>query len=193
MMLTVIIFTLILLLITASITVDFFKFHYNRNSDSAEKRQQPGSCMVDFTVSQQRNEKAFSRPLLIGPHSYFHFYIKEEDQAEGTQRNTGATGVGKTHKDGGAQQGTCSQNGGTSYSGMDDIEEDVEAAGGHPSLKEIMDESKTDRECASLSPFNIPNYVNMEPNSTGADDTEDESSIVLERQSYPRDVCCDIH
>ncbi|AWP20137.1 putative melanocortin-2 receptor accessory protein 2 [Scophthalmus maximus] len=151
------------------------------NPDSAEKRHQPGRCLVDIGGPQDENDKAFSRPLLAESRSYFHFYINEEDQGQGKQKPEGVR-AGK-HAGAGAQQGTCNRPRGISSPGMDDMEEDVEGAGGHQELRGLTEERKTDRECASLSHFNIPNFVNLEHSSTlGEDDLE-----------YEPPVHCDIH
>ncbi|XP_062267796.1 melanocortin-2 receptor accessory protein 2A-like [Platichthys flesus] len=143
---------------------------HQENPDAAEKRHQPGRCLVDLGGVQDENEKAFSRPLLEGSRSYFHFFIQEEDQGEGKQKQEDKR-FGR-HMGAGPQQGTCDRPRGGSSSGMDDMEEDVEEAGGHHQpLKGLMEESKRDRECASLSHFNIPNFVNLDNSSTlGEDD-----------------------
>ncbi|XP_070782348.1 melanocortin-2 receptor accessory protein 2A-like [Enoplosus armatus] len=158
------------------------------NPDSAEKRHRPGSCLVDIVSPQDENDKAFSRPLLAESRSYFHFYINEEDQ--GKQKPEDRR-VGK-HTGARAQQGTCNRPRGIISSGMDEMEEDVEEAGGHQPLKGLIEESKTERECAFFSHFNIPNFVNLEHSSTlGEDDLLYEPSVILERQSH--DAHCDIH
>lgn len=168
-------------LFPAAITLWIFPFFPNRNPDSAEKRHQPGRCLVDIGGPQDENDKAFSRPLLAESRSYFHFYINEEDQGQGKQKPEGVR-AGK-HAGAGAQQGTCNRPRGISSPGMDDMEEDVEGAGGHQELRGLTEERKTDRECASLSHFNIPNFVNLEHSSTlGEDDLE-----------YEPPVHCDIH
>ncbi|XP_058469828.1 melanocortin-2 receptor accessory protein 2A-like [Solea solea] len=155
---------------------------HQENPDASEKRQQPGNCLGDIGGPQEENEKAFSRPLLAAPRSYFHFYISEEDQGEGKQKPEDK-GAGK-HTRAGAQQGNCSQPRGISCLGVDDMEEDVDEGGGHQSHKGLKGESQRDREHASLSHFSIPNFVNLEHSSTlGEDDLEYEHS---------RDVLCDI-
>lgn len=74
------------------------------------------------------------------------------------------------------------------------MEEDIEEAEGQQSLKGLIEEGKTDRECAFLSHFNIPNFVNLEHSSTlGEDDPLYEPSVILERQSHSQDAHCDIH
>uniref|UniRef100_A0A3B4T4I6 Melanocortin 2 receptor accessory protein 2b n=1 Tax=Seriola dumerili TaxID=41447 RepID=A0A3B4T4I6_SERDU len=142
--------------------------------------------------SQEENDKAFSRPLLAESHSYFHFYINEEDKGEGKQKPE-AKSVAK-HCGAGAQQATCKGPRGSSSSGMNDTEADTEEAGGHRPLNGLIEESKTDRECAFLSHFNIPNFVNLEHSSAlGEDDLPYEPSIILERRSHSQDAHCDIH
>nr|QED39647.1 melanocortin 2 receptor accessory protein 2 [Epinephelus coioides] len=161
---------------------------HQENPDSAEKRHRPGSCLVDIGSPQDENDKAFSRPLLAESRSYFHFYINEEDQGQGKQK-PGDERVGK-HCGARGQQGTR----GISSSGMmDEMEEDAEEARGHQPLKGLIEEGKTDRECAFFSHFNIPNFVNLEHSSTlGEDDLLYEPSAILERQSHSQDAHCDI-
>ncbi|XP_041814993.1 melanocortin-2 receptor accessory protein 2A-like isoform X1 [Chelmon rostratus] len=164
---------------------------HQENPDSAEKRHRPGSCLVDIDGPQDENDKAFSRPLLAGSRSYFHFYINEEDQGQGKQKAEDE-GVGK-HSGAQAQKATCSRTRGISSSGMDDMEEDVEEAGEHQPLKGLIEESKPERECAFFSHFNIPNFVNLEHSSTlGEDDLLCEPSVILERHSHSQDAHCDI-
>lgn len=160
----------------------------NRNPDSAEKRHRPGSCLVDIGSPQDENDKAFSRPLLTESRSYFHFYINEEDQSNGKQK--------PERKRAGKPSGARAQQGtrGTSSSGMDEMEDDVEEAGEHQPLKGLIEESKTDRECAFFSHFNIPNFVNLEHSSTlGEEDLLFEPSVILERQSHAQDAHGDSH
>ncbi|XP_056261693.1 melanocortin-2 receptor accessory protein 2A-like [Seriola aureovittata] len=165
---------------------------HQENPDSAEKRHRPGSCLVDISGSQEENDKAFSRPLLAESHSYFHFYINEEDKGEGKQKPEEKS-VAK-HCGAGAQQATCRGPRGSSSSGMNDTEADTEEAGGHRPLNGLIEESKTDRECAFLSHFNIPNFVNLEQSSAlGEDDLPYEPSVILERRSHSQDAHCDIH
>ena len=74
------------------------------------------------------------------------------------------------------------------------MEEDVEEARGHQDLSGLLEESKTDRECAFFSHFNIPNFVNLEHSSTlGEDDLLYEPSVILERQSRSQDAHRDVH
>nr|XP_046230075.1 melanocortin-2 receptor accessory protein 2A-like [Scatophagus argus] len=164
---------------------------HQEHPDSAEKRHRPGSCLVDINGPQDENDKAFSRPLLAESRSYFHFYINEEDQGQGKGKPEDKM-VGK-HARAQVQQGTCKQPRGTSSSGMDETEEDVEEDGGHRSLNGLTEESNTDKECAFFSHFNIPNFVNLEHSSAlGEDDLLYEPSVVLERQSHSQDAHCDI-
>ncbi|XP_029966037.1 melanocortin-2 receptor accessory protein 2A [Salarias fasciatus] len=163
---------------------------HQENPDSAEKRHRPGSCLVDIDGHQDENDKAFSRPLLAGPRSYFNFYINEEDQAQAkknteddrTERSTG------TRRQQGIYDGTGGING---MSGP--MEEDLEEAEVQQPLGGLMDDSKMDRECAFLSHFNIPNFVNLDHSSTlGEDDLLYEPSAILERQSQSHNAHCDI-
>ncbi|XP_070705891.1 melanocortin-2 receptor accessory protein 2A-like [Pempheris klunzingeri] len=165
---------------------------HQENPDSAEKRHRPGNCLIDIGGPQDENDKAFSRPLLAESRSYFHFYINEEDQGQGKQKPEDDR-AGK-HTGAQTQQGTCNRPRGISSSGMDEMEEDAGEAGGHRPLKGLIEDSKTDRECAFFSQFNIPNFVNLEHSSTlGEDDLLYEPSVILERQSHSRDAHCDIH
>ncbi|KAM9339579.1 melanocortin-2 receptor accessory protein 2A-like [Symphorus nematophorus] len=165
---------------------------HQENPDSADKHHRPGSCLVDIDGPQEENDKAFSRPLLAESRSYFHFYINEEDQGQGKQKSEDKR-VGK-HSSVRAQQETCSRPRGISSSVMDEMEEDAEEAGGHQPLKGLIEESKTEKECAFFSHFNIPNFVNLEHSSTlGEDDLLYEPSVILERQSRSQDTHCDIH
>ncbi|GAA6228814.1 melanocortin-2 receptor accessory protein 2A-like [Lates japonicus] len=161
---------------------------HQENPDSAEKRHRPGSCLLDIDGPKDENDKASSRPLLAETRSYFHFYIKEEDQG------TGKTKIDGKHAGAESQQGPSNRPRGISSLGMDDMEEDVEEAGGRRPLNGLIEESKTDRECAFLSHFNIPNFVSLEQSSTlGEDDLVYEPSVILERQSHSKDAHCDIH
>ncbi|XP_037541458.1 melanocortin-2 receptor accessory protein 2A-like [Nematolebias whitei] len=149
------------------------------NPDLAEKRQRPGSCLVDINGHQDENDKAFSRPLLTGSRSYFNFYINEEDQDQGRpKRDTDRRSArDKTSR------GLCS-------SGLDEMEEDLEETGGHQPLGGLVEKTKTDREF--LSHFNIPNFVNLDHSSIlGEDDLLYEPSAVLERQAQAHNSHCE--
>lgn len=158
---------------------------HQENPDSAEKRHRPGSCLVDISSPQDENDKAFSRPLLAESRSYFHFYINEEDQGLGKQKPDDKR-VEK-HTGTRAQQETYNRPEGMSSSAMDEMEEEV---GAHQPLTGLIEESKTDRECAFLSHFNIPNFVNLEHSSTLG---EDDLLYEPECQSHSQDPHCDIH
>ncbi|XP_030260359.1 uncharacterized protein LOC115573633 isoform X2 [Sparus aurata] len=163
-----------------------------RNPDSAEKRHRPGSCLVDIDGPQEENDKAFSRPLLAESRSYFHFYINEEDQGKRKPDDKRGKEAGAS-----AQQDACDRPRGIGSSTMNEMEEDAEdaeeAAGRRP-LSGLIQECKTDKECAFFSEFNIPNFVNLEQSSTlGEDDLLYEASNMLERQSHSQDAHCDIH
>ncbi|XP_047429944.1 melanocortin-2 receptor accessory protein 2A-like [Mugil cephalus] len=161
---------------------------HQENPDTAEKHHRPGSCLVDVSGHQDESDKAFSRPLLAGTRSYFNFYINEEDQGK---QKTG-DGMEGRQSGGRPQQGPCTRSRGISTSGMDEMEEDIEEAVGHQALTGLIEESKTDRECAFLSHFNIPNFVNLDHSSPlGEDDLLYEPSVILERQSH--DANCDVH
>ncbi|XP_022045070.1 melanocortin-2 receptor accessory protein 2A [Acanthochromis polyacanthus] len=163
---------------------------HQENQDSAEKHHRPGSCLVDIDGHQDENDKAFSRPLLAGSRSYFNFFISEDDQGQAKQK-TEDKRTGK-HNGARAQQGNSDRPRGISSSGVDEMEEDIEEAGGCQHLNGLIGEGKIDRECAFLSHFNIPNFVSLDHNSTlGEDDLLYEPSAILERQS--RDSHCDVH
>ncbi|KAE8286774.1 Melanocortin-2 receptor accessory protein 2A [Larimichthys crocea] len=165
---------------------------HQENPDCAEKRHRPGSCLVDIDGPGEENDKAFSRPLLSESRSYFHFYINEEDQGQGKLKPEDERA--RKHSGARAQQGSCNPPRGVSSSRMEEMEEDVEEAEGHQPLNGLIEESKTDRECAFFSHFNIPNFVNLEHSSTlGEDDLLYEPSVILERQSHSQDAHCDSH
>ncbi|KAM8725549.1 melanocortin-2 receptor accessory protein 2A-like [Acanthopagrus schlegelii] len=162
---------------------------HQENLDSAEKRHHPGSCLVDIDGPQEENDKAFSRPLLAESRSYFHFYINEEDQGKRRPDDKRGEDAGAS-----ARQDACDRPRGTSSSGMDELEEDAEETAGRRPLSGLIEECKTDKECAFFSEFNIPNFVNLEQSSTlGEDDLLYEASNMLERQSHSQDAHCDIH
>lgn len=166
---------------------------HQEHQESAEKCHRPGSCLVDIDGTQGENDKAFSRPLLAESRSYFHFYINEEENKIDGKPKPEEKGVGKPNG-AGASQATCKGPRGISSSGMDDMDGDIEEAGGHRPLKGLIEESKIDRECAFLSHFNIPNFVNLEHGSAlGEDDLPYEPSVILEHQSHSQDAHRDIH
>lgn len=173
----------------AAISLRIYFAFLHRNLDSAEKRHQPGSCLVDIDGPQEENDKAFSRPLLGESRSYFHFYINEEDQGKRRPDDKRGEDAGAS-----ARQDACDRPRGTSSSGMDELEEDAEETAGRRPLSGLIEECKTDKECAFFSEFNIPNFVNLEQSSTlGEDDLLYEASNMLERQSHSQDAHCDIH
>lgn len=163
---------------------------FDRNPESAEKHHQPGSCLVDISGPQDENDKAFSRPLLSESRSYFHFYINEENPGQGKRRDESGFGDQNGAR---AKQGACNHLIGMSSPGMGEMEEYVEEAVGGQSLKGLMEEGKTDKECAFFSQFNIPNFVNLDRSSSlGEDDLLYEPSVILEQQSHSRDAHFDI-
>ncbi|KAM9355859.1 melanocortin-2 receptor accessory protein 2A-like [Pholidichthys leucotaenia] len=164
---------------------------HQENPDSAEKRHRPESCLVNINGHQDENDKVFSRPLLAGSRSYFNFYINEEDQGK-EQKKKEDERAGK-HDGNRAQWGTSSQHRGISSSEMHEIDEDLEEPGILQPLTGLIEESKTDRECAYLSHFNIPNFVHMDHSSTlGEDDLLYEPSVILEQQSKSNNARYDI-
>ncbi|KAK2856143.1 hypothetical protein Q5P01_004878 [Channa striata] len=130
---------------------------HQENPDSADKRHRPGSCLVDIDALQDENDKAFSRPLLAGSHSYFHFYVNKEDQGQGKQKTE--------DKNGGKHPGAWAHAGGIGSSGTGDMDEDAEETGGNQPLTGLVEDSTADREASFLSHFNIPNFVNLEHSS----------------------------
>ncbi|KAM4712771.1 melanocortin-2 receptor accessory protein 2A-like [Anableps anableps] len=156
---------------------------HQENPDSGEKRHRPEGCLVDINGHQDENDKAFSRPLLEGSRSYFNFYISEEDQAHEKQKTEDKRSSIKDKA------------GRLQHSGeIDEMDEDIEESGGHQPLNGFIEKSKTDRECAFLSHFSIPNFVNLDHNSTlGEDDLLYEPSVILERQSQAQNAHCDTH
>ncbi|KAM4528779.1 melanocortin-2 receptor accessory protein 2A-like isoform 1-T3 [Fundulus diaphanus] len=153
------------------------------NPDLAEKRHRPEGCLVDIHGHQDENDKAFSRPLLEGSRSYFNFYISEEGQAHEKEKPEDK----RSYTKGKAGRHRCS-------SEIDEMDEDNEESGGHQPLNGLIEKSKTDRECAFLSHFNIPNFVNLDHSSTlGEEDLLYEPSVILERQSQAHHAHCDAH
>ncbi|XP_028997860.1 melanocortin-2 receptor accessory protein 2A-like [Betta splendens] len=160
---------------------------HQENPDSAEKRHRPGSRVADGP--QDEHDKVFSRPLLAGSHSYFHFFVNEEDLGHGTH----AAEDQRAGQDAGPQRGARGRLRCVGSPGMEDMEEDVEESGGHQPLRELAEGSTTDTECAFLSHFNIPNFVNWEHSSVLGEDDLYEPSVVLEAQAHSRKAHCDIH
>ncbi|KAF3702938.1 Melanocortin-2 receptor accessory protein 2A [Channa argus] len=161
---------------------------HQENPDSADKRHRPDSCLVDIDGLQDENDKAFSRPLLAGSHSYLHFYVNKEDQGQGKQKTEDMNG-GK-HPGAWAHPGACSGARGIGSSGMGDMEEEAEETGGNQPLKGLLEDS-TDRESAFLSHFNIPNFVNLEHSSIFGEEDLYEPSVMLEPPSHSQH--CDLH
>lgn len=134
---------------------------------------------MDVNGHQDENDKAFSRPLLVGSRSYFNFYINEEDQEQGRPRRDQdrSSGRDKTSR-------------GLHSSGMEELDEVFEEPGGHQPLSGLVEKTKTDREF--LSHFNIPNFVNLDQSSIlGEDDLLYEPSVILERQAQAHNDHCE--
>ncbi|XP_015225225.1 PREDICTED: melanocortin-2 receptor accessory protein 2 [Cyprinodon variegatus] len=156
---------------------------HQENPDSVEKHQRPEGRLVEINGHLEENDKAFSRPLLEGSRSYFNFYISEEDQAQEKQKPEDKKRSTKVI----AGRHLCS-------SEIDEMDEDNEESGGHQPLNGLTENSMTDRECAFMSHFNIPNFVNLDQSSTlGEDDLLYEPSVVLERQSQAYNAHRDTH
>lgn len=156
---------------------------HQENPESAEKHHRPEGRLVDINGHQDENDKAFSRPLLEASRSYFNFYISEEDQTHEKQKaedkRSSTKGKGGRHRH---------------SAEIDEMDEDMEESGGHQPLSGLIEKSKTDRDCAFLSHFNIPNFVNLDQSSTlGEDDLLYEPSVILERQSQAHNAHCDTH
>ncbi|KAM8833002.1 melanocortin-2 receptor accessory protein 2A-like isoform 2-T2 [Spinachia spinachia] len=152
---------------------------HQENQDSGEKRHRPGSCLVDIGSPRDEDEQAFSRPLLTGPRSYFHFYINEEDQGKRMPKPERRR-IGHSSGAQGPQQGAGS-------SGTDEMEDDVEEAGENQP-QGLTEESKTDRDGAFFSHFNIPNFVNLEASSTFG-----EEDLLYDRRSHSQEAHRDGH
>ncbi|XP_034017969.1 melanocortin-2 receptor accessory protein 2A-like [Thalassophryne amazonica] len=145
---------------------------HQENLEAAEKSNQPDSCLMDTGSHQDENDKAFTRPLLAESHSYFHFYISEEQQGLKKLKP-------KDQKDGGAQAKVAHDRPlGIGFQGMDKMEDE---SGRHQLLTESAAESRTNTESVFLSHFNIPNFVNLEHNSVlGEDDLLYVPSAILQ-------------
>lgn len=136
---------------------------------------------MDGACGDDENEQAFSRPLLTESRSYFHFYITEEQRQQKMADLQTA-------------QGQCKKPGDCSPTGIEDIIQEADKGGGEQQLNLVLEEPKSDRACAFVSHFNIPNFVSMEHSSTlGEDDLLYEPSVTLERQARSHDAHCDIH
>ncbi|XP_061603076.1 melanocortin-2 receptor accessory protein 2A-like [Cololabis saira] len=156
---------------------------HQENPESAEKHHRPGSCLVNIESEQEKNDKAFSRPLLPGSHSYLHFFINEEDQDQVRQKQEDNRSTTKEKMG----RAICS-------SGVEEMEADTKEARGRRPLNGLTEESKTDGERAFLSPFHIPNFVNLDDSSTnGEDDLLSEPSVILEHQSQAHSTHHDSH
>lgn len=163
----------------------------NRNQDSAERHHRTGSCLADDSSPEDENDKAFSRPLLAESRLFFHFYISEEEQGQGKHKPED-TRFGK--HTGARAQAACSGPAGISSCGMKETGEEAEEVEARQPLGGPIEEDETDRECALLDHFNIPNFVNLEHGSMlGEDDLLYDPSIILERQSRVQDAYRDIH
>ncbi|XP_028295778.1 melanocortin-2 receptor accessory protein 2A-like [Gouania willdenowi] len=145
---------------------------HQENPECAEKHLRPVSCLSHIDGPQEEHDKVFSRPLIAGSRSYFNFFINEEDNGQRT---------GKTdERQNESKQETSNQPRGLELSSTEDAEE----ADGHEPLRGFMEETSTERECAFLSHFNIPNYVTLDASSTlEEDDLLYKTSALLENQS----------
>uniref|UniRef100_A0A3P9HIB0 Melanocortin 2 receptor accessory protein 2b n=1 Tax=Oryzias latipes TaxID=8090 RepID=A0A3P9HIB0_ORYLA len=154
---------------------------HQENPECADKRHRPGSCLVDIDDQKDKSDKAFSRPLLTGTRTYFNFFVNEEDRAQREKNQEDNSGSFKDRR----RRATRSS---------DEMEEETEDAGIHHPLNGLVEESQMERECAFLSHYNIPNFVNLDHSSTlGEDDLLYEPSVMLERHSQTQDASCDTH
>uniref|UniRef100_A0AAY5KUV9 Uncharacterized protein n=1 Tax=Esox lucius TaxID=8010 RepID=A0AAY5KUV9_ESOLU len=146
---------------------------HQENPELCEKRHRLGNCVVDIRCPQENSlgneDKAFSRPLLDESHSFFHFYISEEEQGRGSQ---GARGGGAGCR--GGSQRARGRLGGDSSFGLEEMGEMSEAeerGDGGVNSQGRPEEEKSERDNRFLSHhFDIPNFVNSEHSSTLGDD-----------------------
>ncbi|KAJ3606733.1 hypothetical protein NHX12_026252 [Muraenolepis orangiensis] len=163
--------------------------HLTRNTEASEKRQRPGSRPVDSPAPDDP-EKAFSRPLLGEPRSFFHFYISEEEQQPprkwsvprggepGDRRLPDSRGFGGTGSL--ATEREAAARGGEEESGEAGLRPIGRAGGGGAATGEPT----SDEEEEDMCHFDIPNFVNSEsPSSSllGCDD------LLICRSSLPLD------
>ncbi|CAL8317960.1 unnamed protein product [Merluccius merluccius] len=118
---------------------------HQESTEASGKRHRPGSCLADVPCPDDP-EKAFSRPLLGEPRSFFHFYISEEEhpQRQSALRDQG-DGAGDSPRTG--AQGRVRNRGQLDSHGFGEDTEDV-----------------------LMSHFNIPNFVNSESPSSSLGD-----------------------
>ncbi|KAJ0026603.1 hypothetical protein NQD34_017603 [Periophthalmus magnuspinnatus] len=134
----------------------------------------PATSALEGVTAEDDSEKAFSRPLLTEPRSYFHFYITEErqpskpkpeEQPNGhapPQNPTNCTGNGIHHDD------------------------------NHELSLVLEERTKMDvAECSFVSHFNIPNFVNLEQASALGEEDLVEPVVTLEKQACVQEVHCD--
>ncbi|XP_055005419.1 melanocortin-2 receptor accessory protein 2A [Boleophthalmus pectinirostris] len=140
----------------------------------------PVNSALDGVTAEDDSEKAFSRPLLTEPRSYFHFYITEEHQ-QGKPKP-------EEHPNNHAPPqapADCTANGVHHHH--------HHHRDGHE-LSLVLDErSKMDTaECSFASHFTIPNFVNLEQASAlGEDELAYEPSATLEKQASAQELHCD--
>ncbi|KAM8846746.1 melanocortin-2 receptor accessory protein 2A-like [Synchiropus picturatus] len=154
---------------------------HQENPESAEKRHQHGSCLVDINGPTDENDKAFSRPLLPETRSHFNFYVSEGSQSK--QEDCRAA----------RQSGSVSVNGpGVTGATVVDVGggEDEERGGCLLAIKGLMEDSTSEKECDFLSHFTIPNFVERS-SSLGEDDIVFDASVKLRRQSQSLDPHCE--
>ncbi|XP_053736197.1 melanocortin-2 receptor accessory protein 2A-like [Synchiropus splendidus] len=149
---------------------------HQENPESAEKRHQHRSCLVDINGPSEENDKAFSRPLLPETRSHFNFYVSEGSQRKQARQN-----------------GSVSVNGpGVTGAAVVDVggAEDGERGGGLLAIKGLMEDSTLEKECDFLSHFTIPNFVERS-SSLGEDDIVFDASVKPRRQSQTQDLHCE--
>ncbi|XP_030201784.1 melanocortin-2 receptor accessory protein 2A isoform X1 [Gadus morhua] len=154
------------------------------NPEPSEKRPRPGSALEDFPLPDDP-EKAFSRPLLGEPRSFFHFYISEEPHPQHPQRRsapgeqggpaghhprTGPQGRGRGQPDGHGFRGISAS---VTERVADEEEEEHDDAGPRPIGGGGRGTRRSaDTEDALMSHFDIPNFVNSESPSTSLGDDD---------------------
>ncbi|KAK0132275.1 Melanocortin-2 receptor accessory protein 2A [Merluccius polli] len=156
---------------------------HQESTEPSGKRHRPGSCLADVPCPDDP-EKAFSRPLLGEPRSFFHFYISEEEhpQRQRALRDQG-DGAGDSPRTG--AQGRVRNRGQLDSHGfggisssviermVDEGEEENDDAGLRPigggATRESVSE---DTEDVLMSHFNIPNFVNSESPSSSLGDND---------------------
>ncbi|CAL8392261.1 unnamed protein product [Arctogadus glacialis] len=167
---------------------------HQENPEPSEKRPRPGSALEDFPLPDDP-EKAFSRPLLGKPRSFFHFYISEEPHPQHPQRRsapgeqggpagdrprTGPQARGRGQPDGHGFRGISASVTGRVVDEEEEEEHDEEEEEEHDDAGPRPiggggggTRRSADTEDALMAHFDIPNFVNSEsPSSSLGDEDE---------------------